>query len=108
MVILVGVATTPAGAAIFSTLRTISRAVIQILGSVFAVVSPEISRAYALKDADLLRTIHRRACQTAVWLATPILIVLAVFGDTIISAWTSGAVSAEGALLYLFLIVVSN
>ena len=43
MVVLVGVALSPASAAVFSTLRTMSRVVIQLLASVFAVISPEIS-----------------------------------------------------------------
>jgi O-antigen/teichoic acid export membrane protein len=105
MVILVGVVLTPAAAAIFSTLRTMSRVVIQLLASVFTVIAPELSKAHAANDPELLRRLHRRGCQAAVWLAAPILLVLALFGDSIIDVWTGGTVQTQGALLYLFLAV---
>lgn len=105
MVIMLGVVVGPASTAIFSTVRTASRVVIQLLASVFSVISPELSRAYAQNNAALLRTLHRRGCQAAIWLAAPVLAVLAVFGGPIIDVWTSGHVQVQGALLYLFLIV---
>jgi O-antigen/teichoic acid export membrane protein len=107
MIILVGVVTSPASAAIFSTLRTMSRAVIQLMASILTVIAPEISRAFAQNDVDLLRTIHRRGCQAAVWLATPILVILALFGGQMVQVWTSGTVNTSGLLLYLFLAVAA-
>jgi O-antigen/teichoic acid export membrane protein len=107
MVILVGVAVSPAAAAIFSTLRTMSRAVIQVLASIYSVIAPEISRAYAEDDQALLRSIHRRGCQAAVWLAGLIVVVLAAFGGSIVSVWTGGKVTTHGLLLYLFLAVAA-
>jgi O-antigen/teichoic acid export membrane protein len=106
MVVLLGVTVGPAGAAIFSTVRTLSRAVNQLLASIFAVITPEISRAYATQDQDLVRRLHRRGCQLAVWLALPPAVVLAVFGDPILELWTSGKVSSSGLLLDIFLVGV--
>lgn len=105
MVILVGVVLTPASAAVFSTLRTMSRVVIQLLASVFTVIAPELSKASAEGDVDLVRNLHRRGAQVALWLAMVILAVLAVFGDSLVRIWTSGTVDAHGLLLYLFLAV---
>lgn len=105
MVVLVGAVLGPAAAAVFSILRTMSRVVIQLLASVFSVVAPEISKAYAAGDVALLRTLHRRGCQAAIWLAMPLLLVLALFGGPIIDIWTAGEVDPHGALLYLFLAV---
>jgi O-antigen/teichoic acid export membrane protein len=107
MVVLIGVALGPASAAIFSTLRMMSRIIVQVLTRVFSVISPELSMAFATGDVDRLRSIHRRGCQAALWLAAPILLVLALFGDSLIRIWTSGAVDAQGLLLYLFLAVAA-
>jgi O-antigen/teichoic acid export membrane protein len=105
MVILVGVVLGPAAAAVFSTLRTLSRAVIQLLGSVSAVVMPEVSKAFAQDDITLLRSLNRRACQVALWIAIPMVAVLAALGAPILHAWTSGKVGTQGSLLYLFLAI---
>jgi O-antigen/teichoic acid export membrane protein len=107
MVILVGLVLGPASAAVFSILRTMSRIVIQLLASIFAVVSPELSRAYAENDAESLRGLNRQACQAAVWLAAPIILFLAIFGGPIVHAWTAGKVDTSGVLLYLFLAVAA-
>src|SRR4051794_25804923 len=107
MVVLVGVVMGPASAAIFSTLRTMSRVVIQLLASIFSVISPEISMAYAARDFDLLRRLNRYGCQASVWLSAPIVLFLAVFGDRIVGVWTSGEVHPQTLLLYLFLAVTA-
>jgi O-antigen/teichoic acid export membrane protein len=107
MVILVGVVLSPAATAVFSTLRTMSRAVIQLLASIVTVVNPEISRAYAERDENLLRTLHRRGCQAAIWLAAVIVAILVISGGTIVHVWTGGKVVANGPLLYEFLAVAA-
>jgi O-antigen/teichoic acid export membrane protein len=107
MVVLVGIVLGPASAAVFSILRTMSRVVIQLLASIFAVVSPELGRAFAEQDADTLRRLNRQACQAAVWLAAPIILFLAVFGGDIVHVWTAGKVQTGGLLLYLFLAVAA-
>jgi O-antigen/teichoic acid export membrane protein len=103
MVLLVGIGAGPASAAIFSTLRTLSRSIIQLLSSISAVVAPEISKAYGEGNSELLRLIHRRAVQAALWTASAIVLVIALGGDRIMHAWTGGRVGTGGALLYLFL-----
>jgi O-antigen/teichoic acid export membrane protein len=107
MVILVGIVLSPAATAVFSTLRTLSRAVIQLLASIVTVVNPEVSRAYAERDESLLRTLHRRGCQAAIWLAALIVLILVIAGGTIVHVWTGGKVIANGPLLYEFLAVAA-
>jgi O-antigen/teichoic acid export membrane protein len=105
MVVLIGVVLGPASVAVFSTLRTMSRIVIQLLTAVFAVIAPELSKAFGENNVDRVRNLHRGGCQAAVWLAAPILALLAVFGGSIVHRWTSGAVSANDTLLFMFLAV---
>lgn len=101
--VLIGVVAGPAAAAVFGTVRTISRIVIQVLGSIFAVVAPEFAKAFAAQDYELLRRLHRRACQAALWVCLPIVAFLAVFGVALIEALTGGRVEVTGGLLYVFL-----
>lgn len=103
MVLVIGLGGSPGAAAVFATLRTMSRAVIQVVSSVQSVVAPEISRSFAAGDAALLRTIHRRGCQIAVWMSAAMVAGLAMLGGPILHIWTSGKVATSGLLLYLFL-----
>jgi O-antigen/teichoic acid export membrane protein len=103
MILLIGLVVGPASAAVFSTLRTLSRAVIQVVGSVAAVVTPEISRAFAAGDPQLLCKIHRRGCQIAVWMTLTMVIGIALLSGPVLNVWTSGKVGRSGLLLYLLL-----
>jgi O-antigen/teichoic acid export membrane protein len=103
MVLLVGLTAGAQAAAIFSTVRTVSRIIIQLLASVSVVVAPEFAKAYAQDDVGLMRRIHHRGCHAAVWLVAPILLFLVVFGEQLIDIWTGGTIAANGSLLYLFL-----
>lgn len=103
VVVLLGAVLGPASVAVFSTVRTMSRSVVQILGAVIAVITPELSRAYAEESPDRLRRIHRGGCQATAWLSIPMLAVLAVFGTEIVRIWTSETIDPGTAELYLLL-----
>lgn len=107
MVVIVGLLVGPASAAIFATVRTMSRVVLQVLRSISMVTGPEFSRAYGEADHDLLRQIHRRGCRLALWATIPIAVTLALFGGEILSVWTSGRIESGGLLLLLFLAATS-
>ncbi len=102
-IVLIGIVAGPATAAVFSILRTMTRIVIQLIGSVSAVMAPEFAKAYGEGDDDLLRSIHRLGCRVAFWISAPVLVFLAIFGDTLVDIWTQGAVQGEEVLLLLFL-----
>jgi O-antigen/teichoic acid export membrane protein len=104
MVLLIGITLGPASVAIFSTLRTLSRVVVQLSASVFAVMTPEISRAFGAGDAGLLRTIHRRGSQLTLWFALSLALGVGVLAGPILDLWTSGKVHVEGVVLYILLI----
>lgn len=106
LVLVIGLILGPAAVAVFSTVRTMTRALIQLLASVFAVITPEISRAYASGDHAFVHAIHRRGCQLAIWLALPPTIFLAVWGGQILNLWTGGRVGPDGLMLYLLLATV--
>jgi O-antigen/teichoic acid export membrane protein len=103
MVLVIGLALGPASAAVFSTLRTLSRGVVQIMSSIFAVVTPEISRAFGERDLDFLRVVHRRACQLAIWLGAILVVAVALLGGPIMHVWTSGRIGTGGLLIYILL-----
>jgi O-antigen/teichoic acid export membrane protein len=105
LVLVLGLVAGSATVAVFSTLRTLSRGVNQLMASVFAIVTPEVSRAFAQQEHDLLRRIHRKACQATIWAALPIALGIAALGSPLMHVWTSGKVGTEGLLLYLFLVI---
>lgn len=103
MVVLVGVVAGPANAAIFATVRAISRVVIQLASAVGPMVGPEFALAFGAGDGALIRSLHTRVTQLGTWSAIGMVALLAVFGDWIVSAITRGHVSVQGPLLLLLL-----
>src|SRR5205807_712287 len=78
MVLVIGLTLGPASVAIFSTLRTVGRAVTQVVSSVAAIVTPEISRAFGVGDQAFVHWIHRRACQVALWMTIAMVVAIAL------------------------------
>jgi O-antigen/teichoic acid export membrane protein len=103
MVLIIGLTLGPASVAVFATLRTVSRAVIQVIASVAAIAGPEISRAFAAGEPDELRVLHRRSCQVALWSTVALVVLLGFAGGPLLHVWTSGKVGPSGMLLDLIL-----
>jgi O-antigen/teichoic acid export membrane protein len=101
--IAVGYALGPVEVAIFASARTVSRVALQMVQMVNNTVWPELSLAYGAKNWDLLRTLHRRACQTALILALAILIGMMTFGPWFLTHWTGGHVPPSRHLLAILL-----
>jgi O-antigen/teichoic acid export membrane protein len=53
-----------------------------------------------------VRTLHRRACQIALFISLGVVVVVAIFGPTILHKWTLGKVPSSPGLIGLLLIVV--
>lgn len=106
-VVIVGVVIGPASAAIFSTIRTLSRVVLQITASIAQAVGPELSRAYAIADSNLAARLQRRVTQAAVWSLVAMSTVLALLGPTFLPIWTHGRVRETGMLLDLLLVAAA-
>jgi O-antigen/teichoic acid export membrane protein len=103
MIVVVGAAASPAAAAVFATLRTLGRVVTQLLGSIAQIIAPELAKAFGADDTPLLRRLQRRASQIAIWSVTPVLVLLALFGGTIVRVWTQGEITGHDELLNLIL-----
>ncbi len=54
--------------AVLSTARTVSRLALQVVEMVKNTVWPELSIAFGAGNMELVRTLHRRACQMALFI----------------------------------------
>jgi O-antigen/teichoic acid export membrane protein len=96
----------PASVVIFSTARTVSRVALQMVQMVNATVWPEMSLAFGAKNYDLIRTLHRRACQVALIIAVIVVTAMMTIGPWFLTHWTSGHVPPSRGLLAILLLVV--
>jgi len=102
----VGYALGPVEVAIFASARTVSRVALQMVQMVNNTVWPELSLAYGAKNYDLLRSLHRRACQTALILALVIVVGMMTLGPWFLTHWTGGHVPPSRPLLGILLLGV--
>jgi O-antigen/teichoic acid export membrane protein len=102
----VGYVLGPADVVIFSTARTVSRVALQMVQMVNITFWPELSLAYGAKNNDLVRTLHRRACQMALIIAIFFVTCMMSFGPWFLTHWTSGKVPPSRPLLAILLLVV--
>lgn len=91
---------------IFSTLRTLSRLALQVMGMIKNSVSPEISAAYASNEMTLARKLHRHACQLSLWMALLTVVILGLLGERIVTLWTRNIISFDRTLFFLMLAIV--
>jgi O-antigen/teichoic acid export membrane protein len=104
--IIIGSFFNPSSVVVFSVLRTVSRIVIQLIGIVRNTISPEISSAYGKRDLNLVKKIHRNACQISFYLALSSVLILVIKGDWLLKKWTVGQIEIDLTLFYLFLLII--
>jgi len=104
--IVVGVVLGPVAVVIFSTLRTLSRLIYQLMSAITHTVWVEMSTAFGAGDVALARRLHRRTCQAAVWLSVCLSVGLFASGHTIMQLWNHNEVPFEPVLFALLLLVV--
>lgn len=102
----VGYALGPVDVAIFGTARTVSRVALQVVQMVNNTVWPELSIAFGAGNMDLVRLLHRRACQLALFISMSVVVLMAILGPTFLHHWTQGKVPPSTGLVSLLLIVV--
>ena len=102
----VGYALGPTDVVIFGTARTVSRVALQMVQMVNTTFWPEMSVAFGQKNAELTRTLHRRACQMALIIAAVVVTGMMTVGPWFLSHWTGGHVPPSRGLLSLLLLVV--
>ncbi len=102
----VGYALGPVDVAIFGTARTVSRVALQVVQMVSNTVWPELSIAFGAGNIALVRILHRRACQIALFISLSMVVVVAALGPTFLHHWTQGKVPPSTGLVCLLLLVV--
>jgi len=102
----VGYALGPAEVVVFGTARTVSRVALQMVQMVNTTFWPELSLAYGAQNFDLIRTLHRRACQMAFLIAAVVVTGMMSVGPWFLTRWTSGHVPPSRPLLAILLFVV--
>jgi O-antigen/teichoic acid export membrane protein len=103
MVIVVGTVLGAPAVVVFSTLRTLTRLVFQVVLIVSRAAEPELAGAFGGGNKKLARSLFLHALRAGLWLGLAAVICLATLGPLIVSIWTQGKVTFEpllyGALL---------
>jgi O-antigen/teichoic acid export membrane protein len=102
----VGYALGPVAVVVFGTARTVSRVALQMVQMINSTFEPEMSIAYGAANYDLTRTLLRRACQLALFVAVVIVLIMMTFGPWFLTHWTGGHVPPSHTLLAILLMVV--
>jgi O-antigen/teichoic acid export membrane protein len=92
--------------AVFGTARTVSRLALQAVELVKNTVWPELSIAFGAGNMEVVRTLHRRACQIALFMSLSVVVIVATLGPTFLHKWTLGKVPSSPGLVGLLLVVV--
>lgn len=103
--VLIGAVAGPIAVVSFSTLRTLSRVNVQILGMVSNVLWPELSRAFGEGDAHLARRLHRLAWQTSLGLSFLGGILLWISAPSIYRVWVHNDIRFNSACFGVLLLV---
>jgi O-antigen/teichoic acid export membrane protein len=96
----------PKAVAVFGTARTVSRLALQAVEMVKNTVWPELSIAFGAGNMEVVRTLHRRACQIALFMSLSVVVLVAALGPTFLHKWTLGKVPSSPGLVGLLLVVV--
>ncbi|MGO9127651.1 MAG: lipopolysaccharide biosynthesis protein [Terriglobales bacterium] len=102
----IGIVLGPVAVAVFSTLRTLTRAVIQLMGVVHTTVWPEISIAYGSAQFARARQLHRHACRVSLWLSISVVTALTLFGRPVYVLWTHHRLGFDAAVFHVLLCVI--
>ncbi|WP_421826488.1 lipopolysaccharide biosynthesis protein [Larkinella sp.] len=95
---------TPVQVVVYTTLRTLSNFIRQIINVLTSAIWPELTRALVAHNYSTAILLHRRVCQIALWSSLLFLIVLEITGGSILSVWTKGAVQPEQPVFTLLLL----
>ncbi len=96
----------PVAVAIFGTARTVSRVALQMVQMINTTFEPEFSKSFALREVVLIRTLHRRACQSALLLSGMVVLLMIGGGPFFLNHWTQGKVPPSRDLLSVLLLGV--
>lgn len=98
MVVVVGAVLGPLAVVVFSTLRTLTRLVAQMVMIVAQAAEPELAAAHGAGNRELLSRLFTHALRGGLWLALLAAAGLALFGSRVLEFWTHGRVAMDYAL----------
>lgn len=101
--LLVGHVLGPVAVVSFSTLRTLTRFAYMLMESVKNSVWPELSIAFGQNNYGLARSLHRRACQFALFLSVSCSVLLYAVGPQVYQHWTRNKVPFNAPVFTLLL-----
>ena len=97
--LVVGLAVSTASVAIYTSVRTLTRAGIQLTTLVNHAVMPELSIAAARADTTIVRKITLLTVANSLAVLVPCALVLLIFGPQIVTIWTRGVIQPSYALI---------
>ncbi len=106
IVIVIGRFLGPGGVVAFTTARTLTNAVFQLMGIIHLSVWPEMSAAFGAGNLHLAKGLHRHSCRASFWLSLVSVTGLFFLGGWIYRMWTRGNVELNQPLFYVLLIVI--
>jgi O-antigen/teichoic acid export membrane protein len=98
MVLVVGAVLSPLAVVVFSTLRTLTRLVLQLILTVSHASEPELAAAYGASNYSLMRYLFVHTLRGGLWLALIAAAGMAYFGSLILEIWTHNEVAMEPML----------
>ena len=102
---LVGAQFGPIAAVGFSTARTLTRVVTQLLNTISCTVWPLLSAAFGSNDLQLARKLHRQSFTFAILLSVPCCAILWVLGPDVYRLWTHGQVHLDPRIFHVLIAV---
>lgn len=104
--IAIGALLGPVAVVSFSTLRTLSRMVLQFMTVIKHALWPELSRAFGEGNVALARTMHRQAWRATLGLSLMGTVFLWIFGPFLYALWLRHSVPFNAACFHVLLAVV--
>ena len=104
--IIIGALLGPIAVVSFSTLRTLSRTILQAMTVIKHALWPELSRAFGEGNVALARTMHRHAWRATLSLSLLGTISLWFLGPNLYALWLRHAVPFDAACFHILLAIV--
>lgn len=106
IVLVIGRILGPVSVVVFTTTRTLTNVVHQLMVIIHVSVWPEMSSAFGAGDLHLAKALHRHSCRASFWLSLGGIAGLFFLGGRVHRVWTHGQVELHQPLFYVLLMVI--
>lgn len=103
MVIIIGITLGSSSVVIFSTYRTLTRVLVQIVALLNHSIWPEVSAAYGAGNMDLVTKLHHKSSCITFWISLIAVSTLGLLGEWVVGLWTRHAFVPNHTLFILLL-----